>query len=292
MVAPAGPPPADRLEAGLRILDGWGLRVVRGEHLLDRHPTLGYLAGHDRDRAADLQAAWTDPRIAAVFCARGGYGSLRTVEHVDWAAMAAAPPKLLVGSSDITVLHSLVGARCQVVTLFAPMPATAAFVDDPVSAQRLRRMLFHPDGELVLRGPAAETLVGGRAQGPTAGGNLSLIVSQLGVPGSQPPAGAIALIEDVGEDPYRIDHMVTHLLHAGWFAGVAGIALGSWDGCGGDPAAVRAVMADRLGGLGVPVVWEHGFGHGPGQLTVPLGVPAVLDADAGSITLLETPLAE
>lgn len=259
--------------------------------MLDRHPDLHYLAGLDADRAADLQAAWCDPAIAVVFCARGGYGTMRTIEHLDWAAIAAAPPKLLVGSSDITVLHAALGARCGLVTLFAPMPATPAFVDDPVSARRLRRMLFEPDAELVLRGPAAETLVPGRACGTTVGGNLSLIASQLGVPGlAGPPPGAIALIEDVGEDPYRIDHLVTHLLHARWFDGVSGIALGSWDGCGGDPATVRAVMADRLGGLGVPVVWEHGFGHGPGQLTVPLGVRAVLDADAGTLTLLEPAL--
>jgi muramoyltetrapeptide carboxypeptidase len=118
----------------------------------------------------------------------------------------------------------------------------------------------------------------------TFGGNLSLLVSS----GHRPPPGAIVLIEDVGEDPYRLDHFVTQLLHAGFFAAAAGIALGSWDECELD--AVRLVMADRLGGLGVPVVWEHGFGHGPGALTVPLGVEATLDADAGTLTLLEPPL--
>jgi muramoyltetrapeptide carboxypeptidase len=286
VVAPAGPPSPLLLEDGLLILARWGLEVLRGKHLLDRHPALDYLAGADADRAADLQAAWCDPAVAAVFCARGGYGSLRTIEHLDWTAMAAAPPKILVGSSDTTVLHAVLGARCDVVTMFAPMPATPAFVNDPVSAEQLRRALFAPEGELVLRGPAAETLVGGRASGVTVGGNLSLIVSQLGVPGLPlPPPGAVALIEDVGEDPYRIDQFITHLLHAGWFDRIGGIALGSWDRCGGDLAEVRRVMTDRLGGLGVPMIWEHGFGHGPGQLTVPLGIEAELDADAATLTL-------
>lgn len=287
VVAPAGPPSPRLLEEGLRILAGWGLEVFRGKHLLDRHPSLDYLAGADADRAADLRAAWCDPAVAAVFCARGGYGSLRTMQHLDWAAMTAAPPKILVGSSDITILHTMLGARCDVVTMFAPMPATAAFVDDVVSAEQLRRALFAPDGELVLRGPAAETLAGGRWSGVTVGGNLSLLVSQLGVPGLPlPPPGAIALIEDIHEDPYRIDQFVTHLLHAGWFDRIGGIALGSWHQCGGDLAEVRRVMIDRLGGLGVPMIWEHGFGHGPGQLTVPLGVEAELDADAATLTLL------
>lgn len=290
VIAPAGPPDPDRLAAGERILAGWGLDVVRGEHVLDRHPTLDYLAGADADRAADLTAAWSDPGVAAVLCARGGYGSLRTAEHLDWAVLSAVPPKLFVGSSDVTVLHGAIGAVCDVVTLFAPMPATEAFVDDPVAADHLRRVLFAPEGELVLRGPLAETLVGGRAGGVTFGGNLSLLVSR-GPLGYRPPPGAIALVEDVGEDPYKIDHLVTHLLQAGWFDQVAGIALGSWERCGQDLAAVRHVFEDRLRGLGVPVVWEHGFGHGRGQLTVPLGVHAELDADAGTLTLLEPALA-
>jgi muramoyltetrapeptide carboxypeptidase len=291
VVAPAGPPSPRLVEDGLRILAGWGLDVLRGKHLLDRHPSLDYLAGADADRAADLQAAWCDPTVAAVFCARGGYGSLRIMEHLDWTAMTAAPPKILIGSSDITVVHSAIGARCDVVTMFAPMPATAAFVDGKTgqptrAAEQLRRVLFAPECELVLRGAAAETLTGGRCAGVTVGGNLSLLVSQLGVPGlPPPPPGAIALVEDVGEAPYRIDHFVTHLLHAGWFDRISGIALGSWDRCG-DLAEVRRVMTDRLGGLGVPIIWEHGFGHGPGQLTVPLGVEAELDADVATLTLL------
>jgi muramoyltetrapeptide carboxypeptidase len=293
VVAPAGPPQPDRVEAGLHTLAGWGLDVVRGPHLLDRHPSLPYLAGADADRAADLQAAWCDPDVAAVFCARGGYGSLRTLERLDLDAMAAAPPKIFVGSSDITVLHAVLGERCDLVTLFAPMPATDAFVDDPLSREQLRRTLFEPESQLVLRGPDASVLVGGRAAGRTFGGNLSLLVSRLGVPGATlPPDGAIVLLEDVCEQPYRLDHFLTHLLHAGWFDRVAGIALGSWDQCGGDLVAVRDVMADRLGRLGVPIVWEHGFGHGAGQLTVPLGVEAELDADAGTLTLTEPALAE
>lgn len=284
-MSPAGPVTPERLTAGVEVLRSWGLDVVVGEHAADRHPRLGYLAGADADRAADLAAAWCDPEVAAVFCARGGYGSLRTLERLDLDAMATADPKILAGSSDITALHGVIGARCDVVTLFSPMVATEAFLEHAADREHLRATLFTPDDTTVLRGPAPEAIVGGTARGPVAGGNLSLLVSGLGAPLTPPlPDGAIALVEDVGEAPYRVDHFLTHLLRAGWFDRVAGVALGSWHECG-TPDEVREVVADRLAPLGVPVLWELGFGHGPFQLTVPLGVPATLDTDAGTLTL-------
>lgn len=288
-MAPGGPVVDAQLETGIGLLESWGLHVVGGEHLAARHRRLGYLAGDDRDRAADLQRAWCDPDLAAVFCVRGGYGCLRTLQHLDFDAMAAAPPKVFAGSSDVTALHSVLGPRCDVVTLFAPMIGTVDFAV-PDAAEHLRRTLFEPESTMVLGGPCAEPLAGGSAAGVTSGGTLSLLVSGMGVPAvPAPPDGAIALIEDVDEAPYRVDHFLTHLLLAGWFDRVAGVALGSWHACG-PPDEVRDVVVDRLGPLGVPLVWELGFGHGEHQLTLPLGVPAVLDAGAGTLTLAEPAL--
>lgn len=297
VVAPGGPVAPAELAAGIALLESWGLAVVRGRHLGDRHARLPYLAGEDRDRAADLQAAWCDPDLAAVFCARGGYGCLRTLRHLDLAAMAAATtarPKVFAGSSDVTALHAVLGPGMDLVTLYAPMVATAAFAE-PTTHEHLRRTLFEPEATMVLSGPATEPLVeplgGGRATGVIAGGNLSLLVSGLGVPGVPPPPdGAIAVIEDVCEAAYRVDHFLTHLLRAGWFDRIAGVALGSWHGCG-PLAEIRAVAEDRLGPLGVPVLWELGFGHGARQLTVPLGAVAELDAGAGTLTLRRPALA-
>jgi len=290
VVAPGGPVPDERLDKGIARLTSWGLEVVRGQHLSDRHPVLPYLAGDDRARAADLQRAWCDPSIAAVFCARGGYGCLRTLQHLDLPAMAGAEPKVFAGSSDVTALHAVLGPWCDLVTLFAPMIATAAF-DVPDTHEHLRRTLFEPAATTVLRGPRAEPLVGGRASGVTVGGTLSLLVSGMGVREVPPPPdGAIAIIEDVDEAPYRVDHFLTHLLRAGWFDRVAGVALGSWHACG-PPEEIRNVVADRLGPLGIPVVWELGFGHGACQLPIPLGAAAELDADAGTLTLFEPALA-
>ena len=288
VVAPAGRVSADALAAGVRRLRSWGLEVRLGEHLLDRHVRLDYLAGADADRAADFARAWCDPDVAAVFAARGGYGTLRILDRLDLPALRAAGPKVLVGSSDVTALHQVLGPALDLVAVFGPMPATAPVADEEPAAEHLRRTLFEPASVLTIGRGAP--LVGGVARGQVVGGTLSLLVSSLGVPSVPPPPdGAIVLLEDVHEDPYRLDHFLTHLLRAGWLDRAAGIALGSWLDCG-PPDAVREVMADRLGGLGIPVAWEVGFGHGRAALTVPLGVVAHLDADAGTLTLSEPAL--
>lgn len=285
LIAPAGPPPPEVLQAGIDIVQSWGLRVRVGKHVLDRHPTLDYLAGTDADRAADLQDAWCDPDVAAVFCVRGGYGCLRMVDLVDWDVMAAVGPKVFAGSSDVTVLHERIGARLGQSTLFAPMLATLAFVADEPAHRHFHSTVFEPDAVRVLTKPGAGPLVAGRASGVVVGGNASLLAAGLAARGAAPaPDGAVALLEDVNEDPYRLDAIITNLLRAGWFDGVTGIALGSWTNCG-DLDHVRAMVLDRLGDLGVPIGWEMGFGHCAGALTVPLGLVADLDTAAGTLTM-------
>lgn len=284
VVAPSGPVPKDRLEAGCAVLRSWGLDVVVMPHVLDVHPSMAYLAGSDADRARDLQAAWCDPSVAAVLCARGGYGVQRMSALLDWSAMAAAEPKVFVGYSDITALHSAFARHLGVATLHGPMVATEPFFSSESSISLLRSMLFAPssDEARVLTSPSARALVPGVASGVTVGTCLALLAAEIGTPSGLPSAaGAIVLLEDVGEKAYRLDGFLTHLLRSGWLDGVAGIALGSWYEC--DP--VEELMLDRLGPLGVPIVTELGFGHGPSTITVPLGVPATLDATAGTLTL-------
>lgn len=287
IVAPAGPVPPDLLDAGVGVLESWGLTVRTGPCARGRHPELGYLSGTDEDRVAEFTAAWTDPAVAVVMAARGGYGSMRMLDRLDWAGLAAAGPKVLVGSSDVTALHEAVGVRLGLSTVFSPMPASALF--DPVAAGHLRATLFEPETATALA-KSVEALRPGVARGPLVGGNLSLLAAGLGAPGHRTAAGAIAVLEDIAEDVYRLDRLLTQLLRSGWFDGVAGIALGSWHGCG-DLGAVRTLMLDRLGPLGVPVLWECGFGHVPRSPALALGVPGELDADAGTLTLLEPALA-
>lgn len=283
VVAPAGPVDADLLAAGVAVLRDWDLDVTVADHVTDRHP-LGYLAGADAARAADLTRAWCDPDVAAVFCARGGYGCTRLLPHLDWDVLRAATPKPLVGSSDVTALHHEFGARLGVPTVFGPMVASEALADDKTAQLALHRVLCQQaTTPVVVSGPDAGPLVGGRAVGVTAGGTASLLAA---LAGSSPPPrpGCVLLLEDVTESPYRLDRILTQLLAAGWLREVAGVALGAFTDCG-PQTQVWAVLADRLMGLGVPVAWGLTFGHCRGQATIRLGVPAVLDADAGELTI-------
>lgn len=281
LIAPAVPMTASLEElvtTGSRHLREWGLEVRFGTHIRDRHPTLPYLGGTDADRAADLVQAWCDPEVDAIICLRGGYGCLRIIDLLDWDKMAAAEPKLFAGSSDVTALHQEFQARLGVPTLFSPMIATQAFAHDETTRAGLRHQLF--EGPRPVTG--GTPLVPGRARGTTAGGNLSLLAANLG---QRPPDGSILLLEDINEHPYRVDRLLTQLLRADWFTRVAGIALGTWTGCGD----VDPVLAERLSGLGVPVAAGLPFGHCAAQATIPLGVPAELDADAGTLTISNWP---
>ncbi|GGX05586.1 putative carboxypeptidase [Streptomyces malachitofuscus] len=290
VVAPSGPVPEERLLAGLDVLRGWDLDPVVAPHVLDRDAEFGYLAGGDADRAADLQSAWCDPAVDAVICARGGYGVQRIVDTLDWEAMRAAGPKVFVGFSDITALHEAFAVRLGLVTLHGPMAAGVDFLKSTRAQNHLRASLFTPETVRTIRSDGT-ALAPGRARGVTLGGCLSLLAADLGTPHARPSArGGLLCLEDVGEETYRLDRYVTQLLRAGWLDGVAGLLLGSWAQC--EPYdGVRALLADRLGGLGVPVAEQFGFGHCDDALTVPFGVTAELDADAGTLTLDEPALA-
>ncbi|MEU8844930.1 LD-carboxypeptidase [Streptomyces sp. NPDC048564] len=289
VVAPSGPVPEERLRAGLDVLRGWGLDPVVAPHVLDRHGELAYLAGTDADRVADLQTAWCDPAVDAVLCARGGYGAQRLVDLLDWEAMRAAGPKVFVGFSDVTALHEAFADRLGLVTLHGPMAAGVDFIKNARAQEHLRATLFEPESVRTIASTGS-ALIPGRARGVTLGGCLCLLAAEVGTPYARTSArGGLLCLEDVGEETYRLDRYLTQLLRAGLFEGVRGVLLGSWQEC--EPyERVRVLLLDRLGGLGVPVVEEFGFGHGEGALTIPLGVSAELDADAGTLTLDEPAL--
>jgi muramoyltetrapeptide carboxypeptidase len=282
VVAPSGPLEPDRLARGCRVLESWGLEVVVGAHVLDRDR---HLAGRDEDRAVDVQQAWCDPSVAAVLCARGGSGATRLLDLLDWAAMRQAEPKVFVGYSDATALHEGLATHLGIASLLGPMPAALPFGGehpDGPSLDHLHRTLFAPEQVQVLRDAGTICATGGRATGVTVGGTVALLASTVGTPESRPAKGGIALLEDITEPAYRLDNLLTQLLRSGWFDGVRGIVLGTWVDCGDD--AVETVCA-RLDGLGVPLLAGLPFGHGVPQLTVPLGVEAELDADAGTVTM-------
>jgi len=287
VVAPAGIVDAERLAAGVAVVEGWGLRVELGEAVGAR---AGYLAGDDASRRADLQRMLDDPRVRAVFCARGGYGSQRLVPDLDLAALLRHP-KPVVGYSDAT---ALLGALLRAGLLAVHGPMVAADLARGLSRRsldHLRALLFDPDYRWEAEVPVA--IRPGRASGRLVGGCLSVLVTTLGTPWAPDTRGAILFLEDVNEVPYRIDRMLTHLRQAGCLDGVAGVVFGtmaacrSWDGIA-VADVVRACFADAPYpvGLGLPA------GHDPAaagveNLALPLGARVLLDTEAGRLIALE-----
>ena len=260
---------------------------------------VSFLAGSDEVRAGDFEAAWCDDRYAAIWSARGGYGAARMLDLIDWDRCRAARPKVLLGYSDVTCVHEAVAAKLGLASLHAPMLGSSRVRDSPEMVAHLRSVLFAPDSDdaMDLVGPAQTTaLAGGRAVGWVTGGNLSLLASTIGTRTALPSRdGAIAFIEDVTEEPYRIDGYMTSLVRSGWFDGVVGVALGDFTECGpkddkANPAEAIEVCAERLGRLGVPILSGIPIGHGKSNRTLGLGVAAELDADAGTFRLAEPAL--
>jgi muramoyltetrapeptide carboxypeptidase len=280
LVAPAGPTPPELLASGVELVRSWGLEPVVLPSASAVHGRAGYLSGDDRLRADDVQRAWCDPDIAAIFCVRGGYGSVRILDLLDREAMAAAAPKPVYGSSDVTALHEWLREHLGVPTWFTPMLGTDVMERDPVGREALRAAVLDPSATRSWSSDSAVTLVPGRTEGVLIGGNLSLLAMTTGAR-TRPPldnSGCLALLEDYTESTYRIDGYLQTLLRSGWFDGVTGIALGSWAECS-PVAEIHALCLEILAPLGVPIVGEIGFGHGPAAHSVPLGVPGVLLAD-------------
>ncbi len=282
VVAPAGPFDRPSFEAGLRIL-AERYRPVFDPGLFAR---ARYLAGDDARRLDELTAALADESVQAVFAARGGYGSLRLLARL-WPKLQGAGfrPKPVIGFSDITALHLAVQAAGWT-SIHGPV-LTQLGAQPRAVADRLFALLEATDAPAPpLQGTA---LVPGVVEGPLLGGNLSVLTRLLGTPYLPALDGAVLLLEDVGERPYRLDRMWTHLGLAGVFDRVRGIALGEFTDCE-DPEAeygsaeVLRALAEETG---LPCLAGLGIGHGAVNLPVPLGCRVRLDATAGRLECLE-----
>jgi muramoyltetrapeptide carboxypeptidase len=298
----SGPVDSGPLETGLEALRFAGLEPVVYASARAPGSFREYLAGDDKTRAADLVSALTDPDIAGIIFARGGYGAQRTLEAVNWDAVAASAPvpasasapalalepKVLAGYSDITAILEAVAVKLGWASLFAPMPSVPGS-DAHYSFGSLLRVLTRPAAARELRYPDAVTVTGGVARGVTMGGTLTLLASSVGTDTCWPARGGIVLLEDVEEEPYRLDRMLTQLRRAGYLDGVAGVVTGTFTDCG-ERAEVHEVLTERLADLGVPMLSWANVGHGGKFQTFPIGIAAELDADAGVLRLLDPPL--
>jgi muramoyltetrapeptide carboxypeptidase len=280
LVSPSGPVPPDRVEHAVAVLTSWGLKAHVYPHVFKR---FGFLGGTDEERATDLNAALNDPQMRGVWCTRGGYGVQRIVDRLDVEAIRT-DPKLIVGFSDITALHLALWRRTRLATIHGPVAAQLDKGPSSLTALGAYHAIMTPEPIRIEADRAELTYpvrVAGRASGPLIGGNLSLVAATLGTPDWPDMTGAVLLIEDVNEEPYRVDRMLTQLLRSGALKDVAGVAVGQFTDCG----EVADVLAERLGGLGVPVLGGLPVGHGEQHVAVPLGTHAELDADAGVLVI-------
>jgi muramoyltetrapeptide carboxypeptidase len=275
----------DELDFTRRFCEFFKLKIKVGKNVGQRY---GYLAGTARQRVDDLHAMFSDPDVRGVFCIRGGYGSAQMLDKIDY-DLIRRNPKIFLGYSDITALHTAIGRRAGLVTFHGPVSLSHL---SEWSQQHLQKALFEtaplgaqtnpPDGNPLQPRHTMRTVRAGTARGPLVGGNLTLLSTTLGTPFEVETAGRILLMEDIGEDIYRIDRMFTQLRLAGKLQAAAAIVIGECKDCpppGHDSAySLGEVIDYLLGDLGIPVLYGLSFGHTTDQVTIPLGVTASLDA--------------
>ena len=297
LIAPAGPSSDDEsVRFSIELLESFGFRVRQGKHVFERDQ---YLAGDDRDRASDVNAMFADDDIDAIFTLRGGYGTQRILPLLDY-DLIRANPKVFIGSSDITGILIAMFEKTGLVGFHGPS-AGGNYSD--YALEEWRKVLWQPAQRtrigaapsiearpgLVERKNRITRFAGGTAEGRLIGGNLTIVSTLMGTPYEPDFRDRIIFLEDVNEAPYRIDRMLTQLWLAGKLQHAAGIAFGKFTKTedDGNTFSIEEIIKRRCGSLGIPVVSGLMIGHIADKTTVPVGIKARLDADAGTLELLE-----
>ncbi len=288
----------DRLAMAVRTVKYFGLQPRMGRNVGKR---IGYLGGTVEERLSDLHEMFRDPDVKGVFCIRGGYGSEQLLDAIDY-GLLRSHPKVFLGYSDITSLHLAIQRRAGLVTFHGPV-MISAFTD--FTQTWFKRAMFEAKPLGVLANPPetnplrpahnVRTIRGGRATGRLTGGNLTLVCATLGTPFEIDTRGRILFVEDVGEEPYRIDRLLTQLRLARKLEQAAGVIFGECADCGPrefkpsfeSTFSVGEVLDRTLGRLKVPVLAGLTIGHTDDQLTLPMEVMATLDADKGELVVDE-----
>lgn len=296
LIAPASPVSDEKLEKALTNLAALGFRVKEGVSLRARH---GYLAGPDEARLADLHRAFADPEVEAVWCVRGGYGITRLLPYIDYSVIKKNP-KLFIGYSDVTALHLAIGQKTGLTTFHGPV-AASDFPEQTLA--HFKAALMEPAAPYLIAAPGGQeelpgeeyrpfTIAPGKASGPLTGGNLSLLAALAGTPFEPSFRRKIVFIEEVGEQPYRVDRLLTQLLQATDLKQAAGIVLGVFAECTAKnpefSLTLPETLRDRLGSLGIPVFYGLPFGHVTHQATFPYHIKAEMDAVGRTLTFLES----
>ncbi len=297
VIAPSSGLPAEDFDKAVQNLSDLGFKIKIGKYARARN---GFLAGTDKERIEDLHWAFSDSEIKAVWCVRGGYGASRILPAIDY-NLIRKNPKIFIGYSDITAPHLAIFQNTGLVTFHGPV-GTSNYSD--YTKNHVLNPLMNPTEKYKIElseynktQPSnlfkTEIITKGKASGELIGGNLSLLSAMAGTPFAlKNLKGKILFIEDIGEQPYRVDRMLTQIRQSVDLKSLSGIALGVFEDCNPrDPKTSQSlieVLKDRLGDLGIPVIYGLSFGHIRDQFTLPLGIKAELDTHNATMTFLET----
>lgn len=289
-VAPAGPIIKDRLESAINALECLGLKVILGKSCTLEH---GYFAGEDILRADDINEMFENKDIKAVYALRGGYGCARLLDKINFTAIKENP-KALFGYSDITMLHIAINQRCNLITYHAPMPATELYKGiDKFTLNSLKKMIFANDIKGNLYNPRSKKIkfiVDGKACGKLTGGNLSIICSSLGTDNEIDTNNKILFIEEIAEEPYKIDRMLLQLIQAKKINACSGIILGYFSKCKASKPqqslTISEIIEELLKPLGKPIITGVACGHSLPSLTLPMGAEVLIDSKDKIIKLV------
>jgi muramoyltetrapeptide carboxypeptidase len=287
LISPAGIiDPKDIIEAK-QSLTKLGLKVKIGEHILDRY---GYLAGKDIDRAQDINTMFADQSVKAIVTMRGGWGCNRILPLINY-SLIRAHPKIIIGYSDITSLLLAITARSRIITFHGPV-ATSTW--NQFSVDYFQRILFNAEAvnmQNINHGEVQVTAISpGKARGKLMGGNLSVLSAMVGSSYLPSWQKTILFVEEVKEDTYRVDRMLTQLKNAGILNQISGFVFGQCTNCslGDSPSlTLTQILQDHIQPLGIPAWYGSMIGHIKDKFTVPVGVEAEIDANLGTIRMLE-----
>jgi muramoyltetrapeptide carboxypeptidase len=272
IVAPAGPFDRKIFAQGLHVLQSMGFQTRVPEEIFEKR---GYLAGSDENRAGLVMRLFEDPGVNALVCARGGFGSLRTLPLLDFDTIRQNP-KVIVGHSDMTALLAAITAKSGLVTFHGPLVTTLANAPETTRSTLLKAISSSTIVE--LKPAQGIALKAGRASGRMIGGNLTTLCHMLATPFEPKFESHILLFEDRGEAPYRIDRMLSQMKLAGCFKGIAGVVLGSFEDCG-SLNGVFKIFEEHFKDIPVPILAGFDIGHGLQNMTIPFGLDASLDTD-------------
>ena len=297
LIAPAGFITEEQMKKSITSLEGLGFNVIPSKNILNK---FGYLAGTDKERADDFNEMFANKNIAGIVCARGGWGAARILSLLDY-KLIKNNPKVLVGYSDITSLLYAIFRNTGLITFHGPVGISTF---NEFSINNFNDVLVNPSNELTLWNADEENssedyerfvVRSGICNGRLIGGNLSIMVSLIGTDYDVNLKDAIYFIEDIGEEPYSIDRMLTQMIQANKFKDAAGIVFGVCSKCISKPDesgignsfSIKEILIDRLYNLNIPVIYGFSFGHITNKFTLPFGAKAELNVNEQTLTLKE-----